>query len=129
MRGFGVEEGVGRGGLGDAAGDEQLGEDLGQAGFFCEGFGRGEIGLELSVQRWSGGLGRETADCCEARGGTAGRDPAAVAGLVTEGYSSSSSPCECASSITMSWKDSMSSSRVWNRSYHSVVVSWRNTSP
>ena len=40
MSGFRVEEGVGLGGLCDAAGDKQFGQHLGQAGLFGECFGR-----------------------------------------------------------------------------------------
>jgi len=44
-------------------------------------------------------------------------------------YSSSSLCSRLWSSMTISWKLSMSSSRDWKRSYHSVVVSCRKTMP
>ena len=43
VRDFGIEEDVGGGCSGDAAGDEEFGEDLGKARFFCEGLGGGVI--------------------------------------------------------------------------------------
>ena len=89
MRGLGIEEGEGLGGLSDAAGDEQLGENQRQAGFAGEGGG----GFRVRVSEKPALAGQRG---LRQIGGViygAGRAHAL--------YSSSSS-CECASSITMS---------------------------
>ena len=48
VRDLGIEEDVSSGCGSDAAGDEELGEDLGKAGFFCEKLGGGLIGWSES---------------------------------------------------------------------------------
>jgi hypothetical protein len=108
-----IEEGVGLGCGGDAAGEEQLREGLGQVG--CLGESRGLFKVRLGdeptlegalasgwirlsgwVQNWEGLLTRGACRSCWTRHGA---------------YSSSWSPW--ASSMTMSWKLSISSSSAW----------------
>jgi hypothetical protein len=93
MRGLGIEEGEGFGGSSDAAGDEQLGENEGQTGFAGEGSGffRVQFVEDPALTR------RRTLR----RYGLRRWGPIAGAGRAHALYSSSSS-CECVSSITMS---------------------------
>ena len=144
-REFRIEEGVCGCGGGNSAGDEELGEDLREASFFCEGFGgwtvcgseHPALAGELAWGVVFFLIGRSGWSCAgqsgRARIGTRVGTGSGLSDSCREGsqgaYSSSKSSCECASSMTMSWKASMSSSRIWKRSYHSVVVSWRKTRP
>ena len=93
MRGLGIEVGESLGRLGDAASDEQLSENQRQAGFAGES--GGGFGLRFSDDP---ALARHCAlwQCRLCRSG-----PIFGAGRAHALYSSSSS-CECVSSITMS---------------------------
>src|SRR5208337_657869 len=99
MRELGIEKGEGLGGLGDAASNEQFGENDGQTGF------AGECGGFFGVRfRDNPALTRGGPTLARQRGLRQG-SPIYGAGRAHALYSSSSS-CECASSITMSWKAS-----------------------
>ena len=120
VSGFGIEKGKGVSGLCDAAGDQQLGQHMGRRAALASAAASAGCG-SANCQRWRGRLGgalrgsaRTGFNCCRSA-----RSP---------GYSSSSSRAMGVVDEDV-LEASISSSSIWKRSYHSVVVSCRKTRP